>query len=80
MNPEDHYLSRHALVQTHEPSQRTNLYIAHHGHRIEGLPEKEGQDIIRQLLEHATNENYKFEVEEKIMEISSSGYEVSAVK
>jgi alpha-ketoglutarate-dependent 2,4-dichlorophenoxyacetate dioxygenase len=63
MNPEEHFMGRHALVQIHEPSKRTNLYIAHHAHHIEGLPKEEGREIIQALLEHATQEKYTFQVE-----------------
>jgi alpha-ketoglutarate-dependent 2,4-dichlorophenoxyacetate dioxygenase len=63
MNPEEHFMARHALVQVHEPSGRPNLYIAHHAHHIEGLPQEEGQEIIRLLLKHATQKQYTFEVE-----------------
>jgi alpha-ketoglutarate-dependent 2,4-dichlorophenoxyacetate dioxygenase len=63
MNPEDHFMGRHALVQVHEASGRTNLYIAHHAHHIDGLSKEEGQQIIRDLLNHATQEKYTFEVE-----------------
>ncbi|KAK4546465.1 hypothetical protein LTR36_002142 [Oleoguttula mirabilis] len=36
IKPEDHFMSRHKLVQRHEPSGRMNLYIASHVHHIEG--------------------------------------------
>jgi alpha-ketoglutarate-dependent 2,4-dichlorophenoxyacetate dioxygenase len=63
MDPEKHFMARHALVQCHEPSGRMNLYIAHHAHHIDGLPKEEGQHIIRMLLAHATQPKYTFEVE-----------------
>ncbi|KAF1918749.1 hypothetical protein BDU57DRAFT_442944 [Ampelomyces quisqualis] len=63
MRPEDHFMGRHALVQKHEASGRANLYIAHHAHHIDGLSEEEGQNVIRNLLSHATQEKYTFEVE-----------------
>lgn len=63
MDPEKHFMGRHALVQMHEPSQRMNLYIAHHAHHIEGLPKEEGQAIIRHLLQHAMQDKYTFQVD-----------------
>jgi alpha-ketoglutarate-dependent 2,4-dichlorophenoxyacetate dioxygenase len=63
MNPEEHFMARHRLVQMHEPSGRPNLYIAHHAHHIDGLSQDDGQDIIRNLLGHATQKKYVFEVE-----------------
>ncbi|KAF2022966.1 Clavaminate synthase-like protein [Setomelanomma holmii] len=63
MNPEDHFMGRHSLVQRHEPSGRTNLYIAHHAHHIDGLSFEESQETIHKLLSYATQEKYTFEVE-----------------
>lgn len=63
MDPEKHFMARHKLVQKHEASGRVNLYIAHHAYCIEGLPKEEGQEVIRSLLEHATQPKYTFEVE-----------------
>lgn len=63
MDPEEHFMARHALVQLHEPSGRMNLYIAHHAHHVDGLPKEEGQEAIRALLAHATQPKYTFEVE-----------------
>ncbi|KAF2852066.1 Clavaminate synthase-like protein [Plenodomus tracheiphilus IPT5] len=63
--PEDHFMARHALVQIHKASGRTILYIAHHAHHIKGLPLGEGQELIRQLLKHASQEKYTFKVDWK---------------
>jgi alpha-ketoglutarate-dependent 2,4-dichlorophenoxyacetate dioxygenase len=63
IDPEDHFMGRHKLVQQHEPSGRMNLYIAHHAHHIEGMEIEEGQKLIRQLLKHATQDQYIFEVD-----------------
>ncbi|KAH4936112.1 hypothetical protein HBI23_053510 [Parastagonospora nodorum] len=63
MKPEEHFMARHRLVQTHEASGRTNLYIAHHAHHIDGLSQDVGQEVIRNLLSHATQEKYTIEVE-----------------
>lgn len=63
MRPGDQFMARHRLVQTYEASSRTNLYIAHHAHHIDGFSQDTGQEIIRNLLSHATQEKYKIEVE-----------------
>jgi alpha-ketoglutarate-dependent 2,4-dichlorophenoxyacetate dioxygenase len=63
MDPEKNFMARHALVQMHEPSGRINLYIAHHAHHIDGLPKEEGQELIRDLLHHASQDKYVFQVD-----------------
>jgi alpha-ketoglutarate-dependent 2,4-dichlorophenoxyacetate dioxygenase len=63
IDPQDHFMGRHKLVQQHEPSGRTNLYIAHHAHHIEGMETEAGQKLIKDLLEHAAQEKYIFEVD-----------------
>ncbi|KAF1996992.1 Clavaminate synthase-like protein [Amniculicola lignicola CBS 123094] len=63
MRPEEHFMGRHRLVQKHEPSGRTNLYIAHHAHHIEDLDLAEGQKLIADLLRHATQDKYTFKVD-----------------
>ncbi|ORY19153.1 hypothetical protein BCR34DRAFT_621041 [Clohesyomyces aquaticus] len=63
MVPKEHFMGRHRLVQLHEPSGRTNLYIAHHAHRIEGMSIEESQVLIKELLRFASQEKYTFEVE-----------------
>jgi alpha-ketoglutarate-dependent 2,4-dichlorophenoxyacetate dioxygenase len=63
MRPEDHFMGRHALVQMHEASGRLNLYIAHHAHHIDGLSQEESEQVIKQLLQYATQSKYTFEVE-----------------
>lgn len=44
---------KHKLVQTHEASGRTNLYVAAHAHHIEGMPVEKGQKVLLELLAHA---------------------------
>jgi alpha-ketoglutarate-dependent 2,4-dichlorophenoxyacetate dioxygenase len=53
---------RHKLVQTHEASGRTNLYIAAHAHHVEGLPIEEGQNLLTDLLKFAGQEQFVFNV------------------
>jgi alpha-ketoglutarate-dependent 2,4-dichlorophenoxyacetate dioxygenase len=45
------------LVQLHEPSGRMNLYIAAHAHHIEGLPKPESDELLKNLMDHATQES-----------------------
>ena len=58
VKPEEYPFGRHRLVQTHEASGRTNLYIANHVHHIEGLPEKESTELIEKLLKHASRPKF----------------------
>lgn len=58
LNPEDHFMSRHKLVQPHEASGRTNLYIASHVHHIEGLSPTDSQALINRLCAHACQRKY----------------------
>ena len=56
-------MGRHNLIQTHEASERTNLYVAHHAHHIEGLDPEESEKTIRYLLEHASKPEYTFKAD-----------------
>lgn len=51
-------MAQHRLVQTHEPSKRMNLYVAAHAHHVEGLPEAESAELLKTLMEHATQDKY----------------------
>ncbi|KAF2085429.1 alpha-ketoglutarate-dependent 2,4-dichlorophenoxyacetate dioxygenase [Saccharata proteae CBS 121410] len=51
-------MSRHRLVQRHEPSGRMNLYIASHVHHVESLSEEESQALLEKLYEHAQQPRY----------------------
>lgn len=62
INPEDHFMARHKLVQLHEPSDRKNMYIAWHAHHIDGQTAEESQGLIRELLEHASQDKYTFDL------------------
>ncbi len=55
-------MPRHKLVQKHEPSGRTNLYIAKHAHHIEGLSLEKSDELLERLIAHATKEKYTIEV------------------
>jgi len=63
VDPEEHYMARHRLVQRHEASGRMNLYIAAHVHHVEGLAGPESKALVEQLLAHATQERFMLSVE-----------------
>ncbi len=46
--------SRHKLVQLHVESGRRTLYIAAHASHIVGWPVEEGRELLRELIEFAT--------------------------
>jgi alpha-ketoglutarate-dependent 2,4-dichlorophenoxyacetate dioxygenase len=63
INPEDYPFGRHKIIQKHEGSGRTNLYIANHLHHLEDeaknrIPAEEGTALIEKLLAHATQPKY----------------------
>lgn len=62
LDPAAFSMAKHRLVQLHEPSGRTNLYIAAHAHHIEGIPREESDALLKTLMEHATQERYTFSV------------------
>jgi alpha-ketoglutarate-dependent 2,4-dichlorophenoxyacetate dioxygenase len=62
-DPMKHRFGKHRLVQTHEASGRTNLYIAAHSHHIEGMPVEEGLRELLKLLDYAGQPKYTCPVE-----------------
>ncbi|KJZ79058.1 hypothetical protein HIM_01831 [Hirsutella minnesotensis 3608] len=62
VNPNWLSSARHRLVQLHEPSGRTNLYIAAHAFHVDGKPAQEGMSLIQDLLRHASQDKYTFKV------------------
>ncbi|KIR41683.1 alpha-ketoglutarate-dependent 2,4-dichlorophenoxyacetate dioxygenase [Cryptococcus deuterogattii Ram5] len=64
-DPMKHRFGKHKLVQTHEPSGRTNLYIAAHAHHVEGMPVEEGQKELHELLLHAGKPDFVLSVQWK---------------
>ena len=58
VDPTQYKMHRHRLVQNHEPSDRTNLYIAAHCHHIEGLPPDDSATLLKKLMDHATEPKY----------------------
>ncbi|POS75239.1 alpha-ketoglutarate-dependent 2 [Diaporthe helianthi] len=65
IKPEEHFMARHRLVQTHEPSGRENMYIAKHAHHVDGWTADESKGLIGDLLEHASQDKYTFNLEWK---------------
>jgi len=63
LDPQKGYFSRHKILQKHERSGRPVIYVGNHMHHIEGLPEKEGTELINRLLEHACQDKYILSVE-----------------
>jgi alpha-ketoglutarate-dependent 2,4-dichlorophenoxyacetate dioxygenase len=63
IQPEDYFMSRHKLIQRHEPSGRTNLYIAAHVHHIEGLEPEKSKELFQTLYRHAMQPKYVLSVE-----------------
>lgn len=65
IDPEAHFMSRHRLVQIHEPSGRWNLYIASHLHHIEDIEGgRPASDALREkLYRHATQKKYVVSVD-----------------
>ena len=51
--------SQHALVQTHPGSKRKTLYIAAHASHIVGWPIEEGRALLRELIEFATQRQFR---------------------
>jgi len=62
VDPTEHKMHLHKIVQKHEPSQRMNLYVATHAHHIDGLPVQEGQEILDRLIKHCTQPKYTVSV------------------
>ena len=50
----------HPLVRTHPETGRKSLFIANYSNGIVGMDEAEGRQLIKELLEHATQERFIF--------------------
>jgi len=48
----------HKLVQRHEPSGRMNLYVGAHAHHVEGVTEEKSRELLKTIMEHATQRKY----------------------
>ena len=60
---EERPTARHPLVHVHKGSGRKALFIAAHTMDVEGMPKEEGRALIRDLIEHATQQQYVFSEE-----------------
>ncbi|GAM33545.1 hypothetical protein TCE0_011f00513 [Talaromyces pinophilus] len=65
VDPTDHFMSRHLLLQIHERSRLPTIYLAKHIHSLEGVTPDESRAILDRLFEHATQEKYVIEAEWK---------------
>ncbi|KAJ9481835.1 hypothetical protein VN97_g11621 [Penicillium thymicola] len=63
LNPLDHPMGRHKLVQRHEASDRMNIYIAAHVHHIEGLSPEESQALFDRLYKYCIRDENTIEIE-----------------
>ena len=52
--------ARHPLVRTHPGSKRKTLYIADHVSHIVGMPIEEGQALLRELMQFATQPQFVY--------------------
>jgi len=62
LNPWDHKMTRHKLIQKHEPSGRMNIYVAKHAHHIEGVSPERSEELLQTLIDHATQDKYTINV------------------
>ncbi|KAF2823896.1 taurine catabolism dioxygenase [Ophiobolus disseminans] len=68
LEPESEPMMRHKIVQRHEPSERMNLYLSTHCHRLETsdcvpLPKEESATLFQRLLGHVTQPKYVMSVD-----------------
>lgn len=64
LDPLDHPMAKHKVVQLHESSGRMTLYIGSYLHHIEGTQEEEQDLALLQgnLMQHALQEKYQMRV------------------
>jgi alpha-ketoglutarate-dependent 2,4-dichlorophenoxyacetate dioxygenase len=58
----DYPFSKHRIVQKHEPSGRTNLYIAAHMDHVDGVSPEKSKDLMDRLMAHATQKKYTLSI------------------
>ncbi|KAF2731330.1 alpha-ketoglutarate-dependent 2,4-dichlorophenoxyacetate dioxygenase [Polyplosphaeria fusca] len=63
LDVESQPMHRHKMVQKHEPSGRMNLYIAAHAHHVEGMSKERSNQLLKDLLQHSTQEKYRTSVQ-----------------
>ena len=50
----------HPLVRTHPVTGRKSLYLASHASHIIGWPKSQGEELLQQLTEHATQKQFVY--------------------
>lgn len=67
LDPTSQPMTRHKLLQTHEPSGRKNIYISGHCHHLETkdgpIPEAESAALLKKLIDHVTQPKYVLAVD-----------------
>lgn len=63
LDPADHYMGRHWLLQVHERTGIPTIYLAKHIHSLEGVTPEESQSILDRLFEHATQDKYVVDIQ-----------------
>ncbi|PVH69678.1 alpha-ketoglutarate-dependent 2,4-dichlorophenoxyacetate dioxygenase [Cadophora sp. DSE1049] len=63
LDPTQHKMALHKILQKHEPSGRMNLYVGAHAHHIEGVAESESREVLEGCMEWATSKEGVCEVE-----------------
>lgn len=63
VEPADHFMSRHSLLQVHERTGIRTIYLAKHIHSLEGVSLEESQAILDRIFDHATQDKYVINVE-----------------
>jgi alpha-ketoglutarate-dependent 2,4-dichlorophenoxyacetate dioxygenase len=63
LDPTSQPMTLHKLVQKHEPSGRTTLYVGAHCHHIEGVPKEKSDALLKRLMEHTTQPKYVLSVD-----------------
>ena len=58
VDPTQHQMHLHRVVQRHERSERMNLYIAAHAQHVGGLLKAELDELMGWLMAHAMQEKY----------------------
>ena len=58
LDPTETKMHKHRLAQVHEPSGRTNLYIAAHAHHNEDVPPEKSEELLKTLMDHVTQKKY----------------------
>lgn len=49
-----------SLIRVHQASKRKSLYLSSHAGRIHGMPIPEARMLLRELVEHATQQKYVY--------------------